>query len=139
MIRKLRFPDRILFGEIVLRSAGCTIYSISTSNHYQILSNQQNIHLYILIYSFIYKLWCFNDGIEKIQKLNLPRSLNFCQNFLKSIFLCNVIAEISPNAIDTKISVIMDGGGQNLILYGLWTIWAGYILVYLRKIEGYYV
>ena len=116
MIRKLRFPDRILFGEFVLGSAGCTIYSTSTLNHYQILSNQQNIYLNILIYTFKDKLWCFNDGIEKIQKLNLPRLLHFCQNFLESIFLCDVIAGVSLNAIDTKIGLLIDKGGQKLIL-----------------------
>ena len=117
MIRKLRFLDRILFGEFVLGSAGCTIYSTSTSNHYQLLSNQENIYLNILIYTFKDKLWSFNDGIEKIQKLNLPRLIpHFCQHFLKSISLCNMIAGISLNAIDTKIGLIIDKGGQKLIL-----------------------
>ena len=116
MIRKLRFPDRILFGEFVLGSAGCTIYSTSTSNHYQLLSNQQNIYLNILINTFKDKLWCFNDGIEKNKKLGLPSLPHFCKNFLKSISLCNVTAGISLNAIDTKIGLMTDKGGQNLIL-----------------------
>ena len=139
MIRKLHFPYRILFSEFVLGSAGCTIYSTSTLNYCQILSNEQNVYLHILIYAFNDKLWCFYDGIEKIQKSNLPCLPNFCHHFPKSNSLCKVIAGISLNAIVEQMGLIMDREGQNLKLEGIWSIWWRYRLVYSRKFKWYYI